>query len=144
VIERVRAIVLTPGGDLLVIKRTKPGMAPYWKFAGGHVEDSDASLEDGLRRELREELEAEATILRMVAAVDRENERQYFYLVTMDTWSKGDLTGAGSYEFQEIPVRAEEIERINLVPNEVAEFLVSSLRSNGRLTELPDLRDASA
>jgi ADP-ribose pyrophosphatase YjhB (NUDIX family) len=143
VIERVRAIVLTPGGSVLVIKRTKPDMPPYWKFAGGHVEEIDDGLEDALRRELREELGAEATILRMVAMVERENERQYFFLVMMESWSIVDLTGPGSYELQEIPASADEIERIDLKPVEVAEFLASSLRSNSDLTALPSVRHAS-
>jgi hypothetical protein len=62
----------------------------------------------------------------------------------MDSWSVGDLTGAGSCELEEIPARADEIERIDLKPAEVAEFLVSSLRGNSSLTALPDLREVSA
>ena len=36
-IERVRAIVLTPNNTMLTIKRTKPGTASYWVLPGGHT-----------------------------------------------------------------------------------------------------------
>jgi len=124
VIERVRAIVVTPANSMLVIKRTRPGTAPYWVLPGGHADDTDNSLEDALRRELREELGGEATVLRLVDVLQRETERQYFYLATMDNWSFADRTGPefsepgrGSYELEEIPSRAEAVAAIDLKPN---------------------------
>jgi 8-oxo-dGTP pyrophosphatase MutT (NUDIX family) len=80
VIERVRAILITPANTMLVIKRTKPGMAPYWVLPGGHADDTDSSLEAALRREIREELAGDATVLRLIDVLHRETERQYFYL----------------------------------------------------------------
>jgi ADP-ribose pyrophosphatase YjhB (NUDIX family) len=148
VIERVRAIVLTPANTLLVIKRAKPGTAPYWVLPGGHADDTDHSLEDALRRELREELGGDAIILRLVDVLDRVDERQSFYLATMDTWSFADRTGPefsepgrGSYELEEIPGDADAVAAIDLKPSEIAEFLVSSLRGEGGLHALPDLRE---
>ena len=147
-IERVRAIVLTPADTMLVIKRTRLGTAPYWVLPGGRAEDSDDSLEEALRRELREELGGEPTILRLVNVIRREAERQYFYLASMDDWSFADRTGPefsepgrGSYELEEILTQAEAIEAIDLKPSEIAEFLADALRTPGGLATLPDLRE---
>lgn len=146
-IERVRAIVITPASTLLLIKRTRPGTAPYWVLPGGHADDTDNSLEEALRRELREEIGGEATILRLVDVLHRDSERQYFYLATIDTWSFEHRTGPefseagrGSYELEEIPSDADAIAAIDLKPDEIARFLVSALRSDGGLAALPDLR----
>jgi 8-oxo-dGTP pyrophosphatase MutT (NUDIX family) len=148
VIERVRAIILTPGNTILVIKRTRPGVAPYWVLPGGHAEDTDDSLEDALRRELREELGGDSTIYRRVGVIQRENERQYFYLASMDAWSFAAKTGPefsearrGMYELEEIPRHAYAIEAIDLRPVEIAAFLTNALRSDGGLAALPDLRE---
>lgn len=147
-IERVRAIVLTPANTMLVTKRTRPGAAPYWVLPGGHMDETDNSLEDALRRELREELGGDATILRLVDVIHRGTERQYFYLATMDRWSFADRTGPefsepgrGTYELEEIPSHADDVEAIDLKPDEIAEFLTNALRGTGGLAALPDLRE---
>lgn len=56
----MRAILLDEDDRLVRIKRIKPGQAPYWTTRGGGVEPTDVSLEAALRRELQEELGAEA------------------------------------------------------------------------------------
>ena len=156
---------------MLVIKRTRPGAAPYWVLPGGHTDETDNSLEDALRRsarnaapscawdngrrssgpgrrELREELGGDATILRLVDVIHRETERQYFYLATMDRWSFAGRTGPefsepgrGTYELEEIPSHADHVEAIDLKPDEIAEFLTNALRGTGGLAALPDLRE---
>ena len=142
-IERVRAIVLTPANTILVIKRTRPGEAPYCVLPGGHIDETDDSLEDALRRELREELAGDATILRLVDVIYRETERQYFYLATMDTWSFADRTGpssanqAGQDELEEISSRPEAVAAV-AKPDEIAVFLASALSNPGGLAALPD------
>jgi 8-oxo-dGTP pyrophosphatase MutT (NUDIX family) len=55
-----RAILIDDQGRLVLIRRTKPGQAPYWTAPGGGVEDADGSVEAALHRELAEELGAEA------------------------------------------------------------------------------------
>jgi len=56
----VRAILLDEDDRLVLIKRMKPGRTPYWTTPGGGLESTDVSLRAGLRRELPEELGAEA------------------------------------------------------------------------------------
>jgi len=55
-----RAILIDDEGRLVLFKRTKPGEIPYWSTPGGGMEESDASLEATLHREILEELGAEA------------------------------------------------------------------------------------
>ena len=55
-----RAILIDDDGYLVLIRRTRPGRAPYWTTAGGGVEDGDASIEAAMHRELAEELGAKA------------------------------------------------------------------------------------
>ncbi|MEU8296489.1 NUDIX hydrolase [Micromonospora sp. NPDC048909] len=62
----VRAILWDESNQLVLIKRTKPGQAPYWTAPGGGLEPTDTSLDAALRRELQEELGAEAERLSQV------------------------------------------------------------------------------
>lgn len=56
-----RAILIDEAGHLLLIRRTRPGGAPYWTTPGGELEPTDDSLESALHRELVEELGARIT-----------------------------------------------------------------------------------
>ncbi len=58
----VRAIATDEYGRMILIRRVPPGCEPYWVTPGGGVEDDDADLVTALRRELYEELHAEADI----------------------------------------------------------------------------------
>jgi ADP-ribose pyrophosphatase YjhB (NUDIX family) len=49
VTTRVRALLITQDGDLLTIRRTRPGQEPYWVLPGGGVEDGE-DLEAALAR----------------------------------------------------------------------------------------------
>ncbi|WP_372504822.1 NUDIX domain-containing protein [Streptomyces lavenduligriseus] len=59
---RPRALLVTPNGTTLVIKRIRPGVAPYWAIVGDGVEESDATLEEALLSEVREEIAGDAEI----------------------------------------------------------------------------------
>jgi 8-oxo-dGTP pyrophosphatase MutT (NUDIX family) len=59
---RVRAVLLTGHGSIIVLGRHRPGRAPYRVLPGGAVEATDPSTEAALARELREELGAQAVI----------------------------------------------------------------------------------
>jgi ADP-ribose pyrophosphatase YjhB (NUDIX family) len=147
VIERVRAIPVTPANTMLAIRRLNRGVAPYWVLPGGHVEDGDSSLEAALRRELREELAGAATILRRVAVLEGRTERQHFYLAAISSWSFADRsgpefseTGRGCYELEEIPLTVEAMNGIDLKPAAIATLIKECLHREGDILALPDLR----
>ncbi|KOG48243.1 NUDIX domain-containing protein [Streptomyces varsoviensis] len=47
--------------EMILIKRTKPGEAPYWITPGGGMEPEDDTVVDALHREVDEELGAKVT-----------------------------------------------------------------------------------
>jgi ADP-ribose pyrophosphatase YjhB (NUDIX family) len=145
---RVRALLITQNGDLLTIRRTRPGQEPYWVLPGGGVEDGE-NLENALARELREELAATADIQGLVYVLDHGGYRQYFYLARAQSWSASaaDRSGPeftdparGDYQPQPVPLTPEALAGIALKPDALAQFLLSHLRDGTDLFDLPDLR----
>jgi 8-oxo-dGTP pyrophosphatase MutT (NUDIX family) len=146
--DRVRGLLITPDGDLLIIQRIRPGEDPYWVLPGGGVEDGE-ELEAALARELREEAAATAEIHSLLHILDHGTERQYIYLARPKTWSAnpGDRTGPefadparGDYRLQPIPLTASALTAIDLKPEPLASFLIGRLRAGTDLFTLPDLR----
>jgi ADP-ribose pyrophosphatase YjhB (NUDIX family) len=130
VIERVRAILVTPADTLLLIKRIRPGILPYWVFPGGGVEPTDATLEEALDREIREEIAGNAEILGLFHSIERSGERELFYLARIGQWSFDDRTGPefsvagrGEYHLDEVPLTSEAIEGVNVKPDEIGVLL---------------------
>jgi ADP-ribose pyrophosphatase YjhB (NUDIX family) len=144
--ERVRAVLITPQGKLLTIRRDRPGSPTYRVLPGGHVEPSDASLEDALLREIREELAGAPAIRSLLHILDSDADRQYFYLATIDAWAFDQRTGPefdepsrGQYAIDLIPLTSEDIARSNLKPEAIADFLCHALGEGGLFAQ-PDRR----
>lgn len=146
--DRVRALLVTAGHDLLAIQRIRPGQDPYWVLPGGGVEARE-DPETALARELRQEIAATADVHSLLYVLERDGERQYFYLARVHSWSAdpGDRTGPefadparGEYHLQAMPLTAEAVMAIDLKPEELAEFLVSHLASGIDLFAVADLR----
>ncbi|MFB7473733.1 NUDIX domain-containing protein [Kitasatospora sp. NPDC056184] len=128
--HRVRAVLLTPSDTVLLIKRIRPGIDPYWVIVGGKVEPTDASPEDALLREVREEVAGEARIVSLLHTIESDDERQDFYLAAIEEWSFADRSGPefsqegrGEYLLEEIPVTTEALDAVNLLPQEIATVL---------------------
>jgi 8-oxo-dGTP pyrophosphatase MutT (NUDIX family) len=128
--HRVRAVLLTPNNTMLLIKRIRPGIAPYWVIVGGKIEPTDASAEEALRREVREEIAGEAEIVSRLHTIQTDDERQDFYLATIEKWSFEDRTGPefseegrGEYCLEETPLTVEALDAINLLPQKIAAVL---------------------
>ncbi|MDY0811803.1 NUDIX hydrolase [Kitasatospora purpeofusca] len=128
--HRVRAVLLTPNNTMLLIKRIRPGIDPYWVIVGGKIEPTDASPEEALRREVREEIAGEAEIVSLFHTIETGDERQDFYLATIEKWRFEDRTGPefseegrGEYLLEEIPLTTEAIGAIKLLPQEIAVVL---------------------
>ncbi len=150
-IQRVRAILITPDDKLLLIKRIKPGIAPYWVLPGGRVEDHDEDLEAALAREVTEEMAGTPYVRVLIYTMEGEQSRESFYLARIDTWSFDDHTGPefsekgrGEYLLEEVPLATEALEALDIKPTEVADFLRNAAHETGSpgLFNLPDLRHA--
>src|SRR5215470_12643322 len=61
VVKRTARAILLDGDDLVLIKRTKPGVDPYWVTPGGGVEETDDTVVGALHREVDEELGAKVS-----------------------------------------------------------------------------------
>ncbi|MDK9498009.1 NUDIX domain-containing protein [Streptomyces katrae] len=128
--ERVRAVLVTADGTMLVIRRTKPDVPRYWVLPGGGVEPGDESLEAALHREIHEEIAGKADIVRLLHTIESDEERQLFYLARITTWSFDDRTGPefsaegrGEYALEEVPLTVEGLDGIDLKPEEIAHVL---------------------
>ncbi|MER7766921.1 NUDIX domain-containing protein [Kitasatospora sp. NPDC096140] len=128
--HRVRAVLLTPNNTMLLIKRIRPGIDPYWVIVGGKIEPTDAGPEDALLREVREEIAGEARIVSLLHTIETADERQDFYLATIEKWSFEDRTGPefsqegrGEYILEEIPLAADALDAVNLLPQDFATVL---------------------
>jgi len=63
VIKVVTGLVMRDGAVMMCQRREDKYLGLHWEFPGGKVEEGE-TLEDALKRELREELEIEATDFR--------------------------------------------------------------------------------
>ncbi|UNK72466.1 NUDIX domain-containing protein [Microbacterium sp. H1-D42] len=126
---RVRAMLSDAEGRMILIKRTRPGQQPYWTMPGGGVEATDASPEDALRRELREELGAEIEIGEIMHERPLDSIRsEIFYaanLISLDPALRDGPEFAdpsrGSYDIER--VHPEELAGVDLRPAELKTLL---------------------
>ena len=136
-IERVRAVLITPDGCLLAIRRDRPGRATYWVLPGGHVDPEDQNIETALSREISEEIAGEADITSLLQVLDSGagDERQYFYLGRISTWDFAAHTGPefsepgrGTYRLEQIPLTVAGLNAIDLQAAFIAETFPARVR----------------
>lgn len=147
--NRVRAILLDSAGRLTLIKRVKPNTDPYWVVPGGGVEHTDDNFEAALKREIMEELGGTIEIIKLVKVVEHVNEdnvtvRQYIYLSHLLTYDLDKRTGPefmdptrGEYIVEMLPLTEKVIGSLNLLSDDLKEFLI---KNGANLYDLPDLR----
>lgn len=122
---------------LVLIKRTKPGQAPYWTAPGGGVEDTDASVEAALYRELAEELGAEATRASQVFLFSSPSDAgvavQHFFVAKLTKLDESARSGPefsdpsrGSYDVDRIDLRGNDLVSIDLKPAELKQFILAN------------------
>ncbi len=132
-----RAIIIDDRARLVLIKRTKPGLAPYWTTAGGGVEESDASVEAAMRREIFEELGAEAAEAAQVFLVSEQRRAgvqvQHFFVTRLVRLDLAVRTGPefldpsrGAYDVDYVDLRADALADIDLKPAELKEFILAN------------------
>lgn len=133
----VRAILLDDDARVVLLKRTRPGSEVYWTAPGGTVERGDASLEDALRRELAEELGAQADRFSRVFLFSSTGNGhltvQYVFvcrLVSMDVSARygPEFTdpSRGRFDPDPIPLFGDDLAGVTLKPLVLLDFILSN------------------
>jgi ADP-ribose pyrophosphatase YjhB (NUDIX family) len=132
-----RGIVIDDEGRLILIKRTKPGQDPYWTTPGGGIEDSDATVEDALRRELAEELGATADGYQQVFLTSDPTDAgvaiQYFFVARLTSLRLAERYGPelgsperGAYDLYYVSLRDDSLNAIDLKPTALKDFVLAN------------------
>jgi ADP-ribose pyrophosphatase YjhB (NUDIX family) len=132
-----RAILVDDRGNLVLIKRTKPGQAPYWTAPGGGVEAADVSIEAALHRELSEELGARAEgasqVFLFSSPADQGVAVQHFFVARLHGLDESARSGEefsdpsrGGYELDRIDLHGDALAPIDLKPAALKVFILAN------------------
>ncbi|MFI7174742.1 NUDIX domain-containing protein [Streptomyces spororaveus] len=146
IFKRSARAILLDGEDLILIKRTRPGKAPYWVTVGGGVEDDDASLEDALQREVFEEIGGRLGRTELVYLISTPTEGgvavQHIFAARLEDMDITTRTGTeftkpdrGQYDIVRIPFTADAIRQIVLMPPQLRDFTADNVEAITALLE---------
>ncbi|MEV6671118.1 NUDIX domain-containing protein [Streptomyces sp. NPDC051162] len=128
--------------EMILIKRTKPGEAPYWITPGGGMEPEDSSVVAALHREVDEELGAKVVDI-VPAFVDTVPHSanhaahgvkvQHFFVCRLASMDYSLRHGpevdepSGTYEVVRIPFSRAGIASVELVPPSLRAYLDANI-----------------
>jgi 8-oxo-dGTP pyrophosphatase MutT (NUDIX family) len=132
-----RGILIDDQAHLVLIKRTRPGEAPYWTAPGGGVDPTDASPVDALRRELREELGASADgcqqVFLFTSPAGEGVAVQHFFVCRLTHLDLGarhgpefEEAGRGTYDVDRVALDDGSLGGIDLKPAALKEFILAN------------------
>jgi 8-oxo-dGTP pyrophosphatase MutT (NUDIX family) len=142
VVKRTARGIVLDGASLILIKRTKPGIAPYWITPGGGVEAADGSLVAALEREIDEELGGKVSSV-VPAFVDSTEhiaedgshgvKVQYFFICRLDSMDLDRRHGPevedphGEYEVVRVPFTRVGLASVDIVPLTLRHYLDANI-----------------
>ncbi|MEU6851188.1 NUDIX hydrolase [Actinacidiphila alni] len=142
VVKRTARAIVLDGDRLVLVKRTKPGMAPYWLTPGGGVEDDDESVVAAMHREIDEELGGKVTDV-VPAFVDTVEhiaddgshgvKVQYFFACRLEAMDLDRRHGpeidepCGEYEIVRVPFSRMGIASVDIVPLTLRHYLDANI-----------------
>ncbi|PLW73726.1 NUDIX domain-containing protein [Streptomyces sp. SCUT-3] len=142
VVKRTARAILLDGDHMVLIKRTKPGMEPYWITPGGGVEAEDPTVVDALHREVDEELGGKVAdvvpaFVDTVEHVTDDGRRgvkiQHFFACRLESMDVGRRHGpevdapCGTYEIVRIPFTRAGIASVDVVPASLRAYLDANI-----------------
>ncbi|WP_129841514.1 NUDIX hydrolase [Streptomyces sp. RFCAC02] len=152
VVKRTARAILFDDSDpagprrLILIKRTKPGLRPYWVTPGGGVEPTDPTVVAALHREVAEELGAEVTdvvpaFVDTVPHVPEPGEDvppgglkvQHFFVCRLAGMDPRRRHGPeveqprGTYEIVRLPFTPRGLVSADIVPASLAAYLIRNI-----------------
>jgi 8-oxo-dGTP pyrophosphatase MutT (NUDIX family) len=141
-VKRTARAILLDGDSLVLIKRTKPGLNPYWVTPGGGVEPSDGSVVEALHREVDEELGAKVADV-VPAFVDTVEhiaddgshgvKVQYFFVCRLISMDPALRHGpeidepSGEYEIVRVPFSRVGLASVEIVPLTLRHYLDANI-----------------
>jgi 8-oxo-dGTP pyrophosphatase MutT (NUDIX family) len=154
VVKRTARAVLLDGDHLILIKRTKPGVDPYWVTPGGGVEAEDTSVVEARHREVDEELGAKITdvVPCFVDTVEHIPDDgslagvkvQHFFVCRLESMDPAQRHGpemddpCGDYEIVRVRFSRVGIAAVHLVPLSLRHYLDGNIEGV-RALQAPDL-----
>ncbi|MCX4549514.1 NUDIX hydrolase [Streptomyces sp. NBC_01267] len=154
VVKRTARAVLLDGDHLILIKRTKPGVDPYWVTPGGGVEAEDSTVVEALHREVDEELGAKIVdvVPCFVDTVEHIPDDggvagvkvQHFFVCRLASMDLALRHGpeiekpCGDYEIVRVPFSRVGIAAVHLVPLSLRHYLDGNIEGV-RALQAPDL-----
>ena len=151
--QSARAILIDSQDNLILFKRNKPGVPIYWATPGGHVEQTDKSVEAALKRELAEELNAriinvsrvfiysfisptglivEHLFVARLAQMDESAPRSGAEFQNPDIY--------GTYEIERINLHHAGLESLNLQPGALKRFIIDNKDALTVMAKKPDFQ----
>ncbi|WNI16581.1 NUDIX hydrolase [Actinacidiphila sp. ITFR-21] len=142
VVKRTARAIIIDGDRLVLIKRTKPGIAPYWVTPGGGVEDDDPGILAALHREIDEELGGKITDP-VPAFVDTTEhvagdgshgvKVQFFFVCRLASMDLSRRHGPevdqprGDYEVVRVPFSRMGLASVDIVPLTLRHYLDANI-----------------
>lgn len=128
--KRVSAVIINQG-RIVLIHRFKNG-DEYFVVPGGGVEDNDHSLEDALRREIKEELSVNLTTCKLIFEAKVGELTNYSYLCEVDSLDfkiSGPESADSSANNIYIPewVAIDNLKTLHVYPADILEILSDSI-----------------
>lgn len=146
--NRVRAILLDGDGRLVLIRREKPGIPPYYVAPGGGVESYDKNFHAALQREMGEELGGTVEIKKLVyiSQAQRGQDvlvRQLYYLCNLLDYDLTRRNGPeftdpsrGKYIVESVPLLPTALEKLRILSDDLKLFLIINAF---QLADLPEI-----
>jgi ADP-ribose pyrophosphatase YjhB (NUDIX family) len=142
VVKRTARAILLDDTDLILIKRTKPGLVPYWVTPGGGVEPEDATVVAALHREMDEELGAKVrdVVPLFVDTIEHTDDAgragvkiQHFFVCRLASMDLDRRHGpeidapCGTYDIVRVPFTREGVTSVNFVPESLRLFVAANI-----------------
>lgn len=139
--KRIRASAIIFVDDkLITVYREKivDGiLKKYYVIPGGGVEENE-TIEEATKREVLEEIGIEIELSDNYFYLNKEESEEYFYIAKYKSGTIGTGTGPeftdrdvekyGTYEIKLVP--KDEIENINLLPEEVKVYILQKMQKS--------------
>lgn len=122
--------------SVLLIRRVRPGEAPYWTAPGGGVEPGDPSVESAMRRELKEELgahtDAGEQVFLFSSPTDGGVSVQHYFACRLTSLDLAQRSGpeftnpsSGTYDLDFVSLN-DGVLKVGLKPSALKEFIAAN------------------